>query len=104
MANRRGDDIAKVYEISQFPVSHCGETTIRMRTLERPQERPRPVFCVRAERYHFYLRKGDPMKPSLRLKILILLGYVVLCTTLLVLGDQQAEQPAPGELTETGYE
>ncbi len=44
------------------------------------------------------------MKPSLRLKILILIGYVALCTTLLVLGDQQAEPPAPGELTETSYE
>lgn len=31
------------------------------------------------------------MKPSLRVKVLILLGYVVLCTSLLVQGDQQAE-------------
>jgi hypothetical protein len=44
------------------------------------------------------------MKPSLRLKICILIGYVALCTTLLVLGDQQPDAPTPGELTETGYE
>ena len=44
------------------------------------------------------------MKPSLRLKILILLGYVALCTTLLVFGDQQAEPPAPGELSEARFE
>jgi hypothetical protein len=46
------------------------------------------------------------MKPSLPIKILILLGYVVLCTTLLVLGDQQAEPSAYGEqgLTDASYE
>lgn len=44
------------------------------------------------------------MKPSLRLKILILVGYVALCTTLAVLADQQAEPPVPGELSEPGFE
>ena len=34
------------------------------------------------------------MKPSLNLKIVILLGYVVLCT-MLVLLDQQADAPTP---------
>jgi hypothetical protein len=34
------------------------------------------------------------MKPSLHLKVLILLGYVVLCT-MLVLLDQQADAPSP---------
>lgn len=35
------------------------------------------------------------MKPSLNLKIVILLGYVVLCT-MLVLLDQQADAPGLG--------
>lgn len=35
------------------------------------------------------------MKPSLNLKIVILLGYVVLCTVLVLL-DQQADAPGPG--------
>jgi hypothetical protein len=35
------------------------------------------------------------MKPSLRIKVLILLGYVVLCTMLLVQGDQPAEPAVP---------
>jgi hypothetical protein len=104
MANRRGDDIAKVYEFSPFPVRHGGKTTICRRTLELPQGRLIRLFRARAGRYHFYLRKGDPMKPSLRLKIVILIGYVVLCTTLLVLGDQQADPLVPGELTEPGLE
>jgi hypothetical protein len=35
------------------------------------------------------------MKPSLRIKILILIGYVVLCTSLLVQGEQPAEPLIP---------
>jgi hypothetical protein len=34
------------------------------------------------------------MKPSLHLKVLILIGYVVVCT-MLVLLDQQADGPGP---------
>ncbi|MES2758240.1 MAG: hypothetical protein V4693_12775 [Pseudomonadota bacterium] len=35
------------------------------------------------------------MKPSLRIKVLILLGYVLLCTILLVQGGQPAEPLDP---------
>ncbi|MET0856246.1 MAG: hypothetical protein ABWY27_05810 [Telluria sp.] len=42
------------------------------------------------------------MKPSLRIKILILLGYIVLCTCLLVQGEQPVEPLAPH--AEAGYE
>ena len=37
------------------------------------------------------------MKPSLNLKVLILIGYVVVCT-MLVLLDQQADAPAQDAL------
>ncbi|MFC0131194.1 hypothetical protein [Massilia eurypsychrophila] len=42
------------------------------------------------------------MKPSLRVKILILIGYVVLCTSLLMQGEQPAEPVTPH--VQTGYD
>jgi hypothetical protein len=42
------------------------------------------------------------MKPSLRIKILILIGYVVLCTSLLVQGEQPVEPVTPH--VEAGFE
>jgi hypothetical protein len=96
MANRKGDDIAKVYELSQFLVSHTAKTTVRIGALERPQKRPVPVFPG-ARRTVSWLTnaKGQFMKPSLHLKIVIVLGYVALCT-MLVLADQQADSPSQG--------
>ena len=45
--------------------------------------------------------KANSMKPSLNLKILILLGYVALCT-MLVLLNQQGD--APGAFEYQGYQ
>jgi hypothetical protein len=51
------------------------------------------VFRAGAGRYHVCVdAKRPPMKPSLHLKIAVVLAYVALCT-MLVLGDQQAEAP-----------
>jgi hypothetical protein len=38
------------------------------------------------------LRKSHAMKPSLHLKVAVVLAYVALCT-MLVLADQQADAP-----------
>jgi len=46
------------------------------------------------------VQKGQLMKPSLNLKVLILLGYVALCT-MLVLLNQQGD--APSALDHQGY-
>lgn len=43
-------------------------------------------MCVR-------LQKNHAMKPSLHLKVAVVLAYVALCT-MLVLADQQAEAPS----------
>lgn len=40
------------------------------------------------------LPKNHAMKPSLHLKVAVVLAYVALCT-MLVVADQQAEAPAP---------
>lgn len=44
---------------------------------------------------------GTPMKPSLHIKVWILLGYVILCT-LLVLFDQQPDEALPGDDQDQG--
>ncbi len=49
-----------------------------------------------------FISRGRTVKPSLRIKILILIGYVVLCTSLLMQGEQPTELVTPH--VEAGYE
>jgi hypothetical protein len=65
--------------------------------IELAQALPVPCEGRRKRRYHeslFFARTS--MKPSLHLKVWILLGYVLLCT-MLVLFDQQTEVQPPDQ-------
>ena len=58
------------------------------------KEAGRRLFWCAAARYYVFTNahKATPMKPSLHLKIIIVLTYVALCT-LLVLAEQQSDSP-----------
>jgi hypothetical protein len=75
------------------------KTTVPAIGFELRQTGRRRFLAPGGHRYHgFTVRKGQHMKPSLNLnlKILILLGYVALCT-MLVLLNQQGDVPAAFE-------
>jgi hypothetical protein len=95
MANRSGEDIAKVYEFSQFLVGMAPKRQSCDACLSPHKRRPERFFRSGAGRYDVYsIMQGPTMNRSLNIKIAFVLGYVALCT-MLVVADQQADAPSP---------
>lgn len=78
----------------------------RSARLSGDKERERGFFRSAANGIMFVsLPKSHAMKPSLHLKVAVVLAYVALCT-MLVLADQQAEAPTQNgqQPTASNYE